>query len=52
MYKRKADAYNAAGERCKKAGITLSYHNHSWEFGQVGGKLAIEWLYERTNPSG
>ena len=50
MYGRKAKAYNAAGEQAKKAGITLSYHNHSWEFGQVGGKLALEWLYERTDP--
>jgi sugar phosphate isomerase/epimerase len=50
MYKRKADAYNAAGEQIRKAGLTLSYHNHAWEFGQVGGKQAIEWLYEHTNP--
>jgi sugar phosphate isomerase/epimerase len=50
LYKRKADVYNAAGQQCLKAGITLSYHNHNWEFGQVGGKLGLEWLYERTNP--
>jgi sugar phosphate isomerase/epimerase len=50
MYQRKADAYNAAGEKCRQAGITLSYHNHAWEFGQVGGKIALEWLYEHTDP--
>lgn len=50
-YTQKAAAYNAAGQKCLQAGLTLSYHNHSWEFGKVGGKLALEWLYERTNPA-
>ena len=30
-YKQCADEYNEAGRRCAEAGITLSYHNHSWE---------------------
>ena len=50
LYKRKADAYNAAGEQCRKAGITLSYHNHNWELGRIGDKLALELIYELTDP--
>lgn len=50
LYQRKAKVYNAAGEKCRQAGLTLSYHNHSWEFGRIGGKLALERLYELTDP--
>lgn len=31
-YKYVADQLNIAGERCKKAGIQLCYHNHDFEF--------------------
>lgn len=31
-YKYVADQLNKAGERCKKAGIQLCYHNHDFEF--------------------
>ncbi len=31
-YKKVADELNTAGERCKKAGIQLCYHNHDFEF--------------------
>ena len=31
-YKQVADQLNVAGERCKKAGIQLCYHNHNFEF--------------------
>ncbi len=31
-YKKVADELNKAGERCKKAGIQLCYHNHDFEF--------------------
>lgn len=31
-YKKVADHLNVAGERCKKAGIQLCYHNHDFEF--------------------
>jgi sugar phosphate isomerase/epimerase len=51
LYQRKADEYNGGGERCRKAGITLSYHNHNWEFGKIGDQLALELLYELTDPN-
>lgn len=31
-YKKVADTLNTAGERCKKSGIQLCYHNHDFEF--------------------
>lgn len=31
-YKKMADELNVAGERCKKNGIQLCYHNHNFEF--------------------
>ncbi len=31
-YKYVADQLNIAGERCKKSGIQLCYHNHNFEF--------------------
>lgn len=31
-YKYVADQLNTAGERCKKAGLQLCYHNHDFEF--------------------
>jgi len=31
-YKKVADQLNIAGERCKKSGIQLCYHNHDFEF--------------------
>ena len=51
LYKRKAEAYNAAGEQCRKSGVTLSYHNHNWELGRIGEKLALELIYELTDPN-
>ena len=47
-----ADAFNAAGEYCRKAGTRLGYHNHSFEFEQKGadGRLLIEWILHETDP--
>ena len=36
QYKAHAENANAAGEKCKKAGIQLCYHNHSFEFEKLG----------------
>jgi len=35
-YKYVADQLNIAGERCKKSGIQLCYHNHNFEFEKQG----------------
>ncbi|GEO10919.1 sugar phosphate isomerase/epimerase family protein [Segetibacter aerophilus] len=43
-YKVVADALNKAGERCKKSGIQLCYHNHDFEFMQQGSTLPYDIL--------
>jgi sugar phosphate isomerase/epimerase len=35
-YKKVADQLNIAGEKCKKSGIQLCYHNHDFEFIKQG----------------
>jgi sugar phosphate isomerase/epimerase len=43
-YKYVADQLNLAGERSKKAGIQLCYHNHDFEFMAQDGKLPYDLL--------
>lgn len=49
-YKRVANELNTAGERCKKSGIQLCYHNHNFEFEAQDGKLPYEILLNETDP--
>jgi len=42
---------NAAGEVLHEAGLTLSYHNHQIEFRHVGGRPALDVIYEETSPA-
>lgn len=48
-YKRIADDFNKAAERCKKAGIQFAYHNHDFEFIQQDGKYPYEILLNNTD---
>lgn len=41
---------NSAGERCKKAGIQLCYHNHCFEFGGEKGKRPIDIMLKGFQP--
>ena len=43
-YKYVADQLNIAGERCKKAGIQLCYHNHDFEFIKQGDTYPYDIL--------
>jgi sugar phosphate isomerase/epimerase len=43
-YKYVADQLNIAGERCKKAGIQMCYHNHDFEFVKQEDKYPYEIL--------
>ena len=33
------------GRQCKKRGIVLLYHNHDFEFAQISGMTALDFLY-------
>ncbi|WP_299516420.1 TIM barrel protein [Mucilaginibacter sp.] len=48
-YKKLADDFNTAGEKCKKAGIQFCYHNHDFEFIQQDGKYPYETLLKNTD---
>ncbi|HVZ97773.1 MAG TPA: sugar phosphate isomerase/epimerase [Chitinophagaceae bacterium] len=43
-YKYVADQLNIAGERCKKSGIQLCYHNHNFEFIKQDDKYPYDIL--------
>ena len=43
-YKYVADQLNIAGERCKKAGIQLCYHNHDFEFVKMDNTYPMDVL--------
>lgn len=46
-----ADKLNKASKRLEKEGLKLAYHNHDFEFKQLGDKTAYEVLVENTLPS-
>ena len=39
------------GRKLSDAGITLSYHNHNFEFKKTAGKTWLEILYENADPA-
>ena len=49
-YKKVAREANAAGEKLAKAGVILTYHNHDFEFENLGGIRGIDIIYGETNP--
>ncbi|PJJ60037.1 sugar phosphate isomerase/epimerase family protein [Hymenobacter chitinivorans] len=50
-YKYVAEQLNKAGERSKKAGIQLCYHNHDFEFAAQNGQLPYDLLLSSTDKS-
>ena len=50
-YLRVAEAFNKAGEDCKKLGLKFGYHNHSYEFESDKGQVLYDVLLENTDPS-
>jgi sugar phosphate isomerase/epimerase len=49
-YRRLADQMNQAAPLCQKAGMTLAYHNHAFEFQAVEGQRPFDILMERLDP--
>lgn len=55
---RKAESYkkltvqlNKAGELAKAAGLQLAYHNHDFEFKDLGGQTGFNMLLKETDPN-
>ncbi len=49
-FRRFAAEANAIGEKLCQAGITLSYHNHSFEFVRFGRRTGLDLLFDETDP--
>ena len=41
---------NGIGERLAAAGLSFSYHNHSFEFRQFGGRSGLQIFFDATDP--
>ncbi|MDC3415993.1 sugar phosphate isomerase/epimerase family protein [Aquibacillus salsiterrae] len=51
-FKRAAAALNEIGRKCKEQGFTFGYHNHHFEFADLGdGKHGFSILFEETDPA-
>lgn len=48
--KKFAEEANEIGRKLHEAGLTFSYHNHSFEFVRVGDKTMMDILFEETDP--
>jgi len=47
-YKKMAEDFNVAGQKCNAAGIQFVYHNHDFEFDQQDGKYPYDVLLDNT----
>jgi sugar phosphate isomerase/epimerase len=48
-FRRFADAFNKAGEVCRKNGLRFAYHNHDYSFKPLDGKIPQQVLMENTD---
>jgi len=49
-WKWNADEFNKLGEQVKKAGLTLGYHNHNFEFRPLGSTTGYDEFIRLTDP--
>jgi sugar phosphate isomerase/epimerase len=47
-YKKVAEAFNKAGEECKKRNLKFGYHNHEYEFESDNGQVLYDVLMKNT----
>ena len=50
-FKLVAELFNHAGERAKSAGIQFAFHNNTYEFTPVSGKIPYDLLLAETEPA-
>lgn len=49
-WKRVAERFTKAGEACRGAGLQFAFHNHSYEFQPVAGRLPYDVLLAGADP--
>ena len=50
-YKQSAKLFKEIGRRLSDEGLTFQYHNHAWEFDDLGGVNGMEILTAETDPA-
>lgn len=50
-YKQSAKLFNEIGRQLADEGLTFHYHNHAWEFDDLGGVNGMEILTAETDPA-
>ena len=50
-YKKAAVEFNAVGKTLAGEGLHFNYHNHAWEFDDLGGVTGMQILDQETDPS-
>lgn len=49
-YRKAADFFNVAGEKCRKAGMKFGFHNHTDEFKLIDNQVPYDILLKNTDP--
>ncbi len=49
-YGRLADLFNGWGATCKTSGLQFVFHNHEFEFADIGGRVPYDLLLESSDP--
>ncbi len=50
-YSASAKLFNEIGKRASDSGISFNYHNHAWEFDDLGGINGMQILTAETDPA-
>jgi sugar phosphate isomerase/epimerase len=50
-YKQSSRVFNEVGKKLADHGLTFHYHNHAWEFDDLGGANGMEILSQETDPA-
>ncbi len=50
-YRESARLFNDVGARLREEGLQFNYHNHAWEFEDLGGATGMEILANETDPT-
>lgn len=49
-YRRFAEEASEIGRKLHEAGLTFSYHNHSFEFVRFGNRTGLDLIYDESDP--
>jgi sugar phosphate isomerase/epimerase len=50
-YKTSCKLFNEVGERLRDEGLVFNYHNHAWEFDDLGGVNGMQIISDETDPA-